>query len=107
MRLRMRGVDTGGGGGGDEQSPPSQIVRGGIEQGALLPCINMLEKYCVVHHMGGDFDAPDGNTKNGEGRDYRRIRSGVDVPGRDKKCGDYFYLNPPGEEGHDKLFFSL
>ena len=100
-------MDTGGGGGGDEQSPPSQIVRGGIEQGALLPCINMLEKYCVVHHMGGDFDAPDGNTKNGEGRDYHRIRSGVDVPGRDKKCGDYFYLNPPGEEGHDKLFFSL
>jgi len=54
MRLRMRGVDTGGGSGGDEQSPPSQIVpyEGGLNREHFLPFINMLEKYCVVHHMG-------------------------------------------------------
>ena len=43
-------------------------------------------------------------------REYRRIRSGVDDPGREKKCGDYFYLNTPPEEEEedlDELFRSL
>jgi hypothetical protein len=30
-------------------------------------------------------------------REYRRMRSGVDDLGREKKCGDYFYLNTPPE----------
>ena len=93
---------------------PRKLYEGGLNRGYFLPFIDMLEKYCVVHHLGDD-GAPDGNTKNGEEmRDYRRIRSGVDAPGRDKKCGDYFYLNPPGEEDHrgacrdlDELFRSL
>ncbi len=35
--------------------------------------------------------------------EYRRIRLGVDDPGREKKCGDYFYLNtPPPEEKEEE-----
>ena len=90
---------------------PSKLYEGGVNRGYFLPFVDMLEKYCVVHHLGGggDFDASsdDGNnTKNGveeeESRDYRRIRSGVDDPGRDKKCGDYFYLNTPPEEEEEE-----
>ena len=97
---------------------PSELYEGGTNRGYFLPFVDALEKYCVVHRLGGgggggDFDAApdDGNsTKNGveeeeeeESRDYRRIRSGVDDPGRDKKCGDYFYLNtPPPEEEEEE-----
>ena len=35
-------------------------------------------------------------------REYRRMRSGVDDPGREKKCGDYFYLNTPPEEEEEE-----
>ena len=97
---------------------PRELYEGGLNRGYFLPFVDALEKYCVVHRLGGgggggDFDAaPDdgNNTKNGveeeeeeESRDYRRIRSGVDDPGRDKKCGDYFYLNtPPPEEEEEE-----
>ena len=30
------------------------------------------------------------------------MRSGVDDPGREKKCGDYFYLNTPPEEEEEE-----
>ena len=36
---------------------PHKLYEGGLNREHFLPFINMLEKYCVVHHMGGDFDA--------------------------------------------------
>jgi protein AFG1 len=86
---------------------PQKLYEGGLNRGYFLPFIDMLQKYCVVHHLGDD----DGPTNvNGE-KDYRRIRSGVDEPGRDRKCGDYFYLNQTGEHrgaswNLDQLFHS-
>jgi predicted ATPase len=88
---------------------PRESYEGGLNRGYVLPFIDMLQKYCVVHRLGDDD--VHGDATNG-GRDYRRIRSGVDVPGRDKKCGEYFYLNRPGGEQHgaswnlDQLFRS-
>ncbi len=84
---------------------PSELYEGGTNRGYFLPFVDALEKFCVVHRLGGgggggDFDAaPDdgNNTKNGveeeeegegeeESRDYRRIRSGVDDPGGTKSA---------------------
>ncbi|KAL3779095.1 hypothetical protein ACHAW5_002341 [Stephanodiscus triporus] len=85
---------------------PQKLYEGGLNRGYFLPFIDMLQKYCVVHHLGDD-----GPTNANGGKDYRRIRSGVDEQGRDRKCGDYFYLNGTGERrgaswNMDQLFQS-
>ncbi|KAL3823729.1 hypothetical protein ACHAXA_004822 [Cyclostephanos tholiformis] len=84
---------------------PRELYEGGLNREYFLPFIDMLEKYCVVHHLVSD----DGEKKNASfvPRDYRRIRSGVDVAGSDKKCGEYYHLNRPGERRNlDRLFRS-
>ena len=65
--------------------PPRNLYEGRLNRGYFLPF--------VVHHLG---DASIGKNRS-EGKDYRRIRSRVDVLGSDK-CGDYFYLTREGKE---------
>ncbi|KAL7535037.1 hypothetical protein ACHAXR_006227 [Thalassiosira sp. AJA248-18] len=86
--------------------PPRDLYEGGLNREYFLPFVDLLEKYCVVHHLG---DQRPGS--NNEEKDYRRIRSGVDMPGSDK-CGDYFYLTREGNEQYtseklDKVFRSF
>lgn len=79
--------------------PPRDLYEGGLNRGYFLPFVDLLEKYCVVHHLGDD-SINENNGNNGrrhEEKDYRRIKSGVDIPGSDK-CGDYFFLNQEGNE---------
>lgn len=73
---------------------PRELYEGGLNREYFLPFIDMLQRYCVVHHL---CDDEGGNAPCVE-KDYRRIRSGVDVTGSDKKCGDYYYMIRPGEE---------
>lgn len=86
---------------------PETLYEGGLNRGYFLPFIDLLQKYCVVHRLGEASD------KEEEAKDYRRIRSGVDIPGRDNKCGDYFYLDQTelqqlsAAQKIDKLFDSF
>ena len=79
--------------------PPQGLYEGGLNRGYFLPFIDLLERYCLVHHLG------DKQTE----KDYRRIRSGVDILGA--KANSYFYLNQ--EDGQyssqklDQLFHSF
>ncbi len=87
---------------------PQKLYEGGLNRGYFLPFIDLLQKYCLVHHLGDDTL---GNS--GERKDYRRLRSGVDTPGGDKRCGEYFYLTQEeSDQEHtrhekmDQLFWS-
>ena len=73
---------------------PQTLYEGGLNRGYFLPFIDLLQKYCVVHHLGEDGTL--GNSS--EIKDYRRIRSGVDTPGGGRKCGEYFYLTQDGSD---------
>lgn len=66
---------------------PETLYEGGLNREYFLPFIDLLQKYCVVHHLS------EGGLSVEEAKDYRRIKSGVDVPGRENKCGDFFFLN--------------
>ena len=83
---------------------PQKLYEGGLNRGYFLPFIDLLQKYCLVHHLGDDTF---------ERKDYRRIKSGVDKPGGGKKCGEYFYLTQERDQEHtchdkmDKLFWSF
>jgi protein AFG1 len=88
---------------------PMELYEGGVNREYFLPFIDSLQRYCVVHHLCEDGEG--GNAPPREERDYRRIRSGVDVAGSDEKCGEYYYLIRPGEESAasrslDRLFRS-
>jgi protein AFG1 len=68
---------------------PQKLYEGGLNRGYFLPFIELLQKYCLVHHLGDD-------KLGSEGQDYRRIRSRLDMPDGDNQCGDYFYLTQEG-----------
>ena len=89
--------------------PPKDLYEGGLNRSYFLPFVNLLEKYCVVHHLGNEQQAANGTE---EEKDYRRIRSGVDIQGGDKR-GSYFYSNKDGSNEQcaskklDELFHSF
>ena len=82
--------------------PPRALYEGGVNRDYFLPFLDLLEKYCVVYHLG------DPSSGRGEGKDYRRIKAGVDVLGSNH-CGDYFYLTSAEEHTQkiDELFQSF
>eukprot|EP00581_Thalassiosira_minuscula_P001304 CAMPEP_0183742190 /NCGR_PEP_ID=MMETSP0737-20130205/64162_1 /TAXON_ID=385413 /ORGANISM="Thalassiosira miniscula, Strain CCMP1093" /LENGTH=576 /DNA_ID=CAMNT_0025977739 /DNA_START=27 /DNA_END=1757 /DNA_ORIENTATION=+ len=91
--------------------PPRNLYEGGINRGYFLPFLDLLERYCVVHHLADEASIANGNS-NERGKDYRRIRSGVDGMPRKEQCGEYFYLNGEGKEQStseklEKLFQSF
>ncbi len=56
-----------------------------------MPFVDILGKYCVVHHLGDTL----ATGVDPSAKDYERISLGVDVPGSDQ-CSDYFYLTRDG-----------
>ena len=80
-------------------SHPSKLYEGGggVNGEYFLQFIDMLEKYCVVHHLGGGDDFDDIAPPPPWGVPQDTIGGGT-IRGREKKCGDYFYLNTPPEE---------
>jgi protein AFG1 len=70
--------------------PPDALYEGGLNREYFLPFIDLLKKYCVVHHLGADKNIEDELNKT-NAIDYRRISSGVSANG--SKCyGDFFHL---------------
>ena len=82
--------------------PPDALYEGGLNREYFLPFIDLLKRYCVVHHLGADKNIED------ELIDYRRISSGVSVNG--SRCyGDYFHLATTDNASQqlDRLFLHV
>jgi protein AFG1 len=81
--------------------PPDALYEGGLNREYFLPFIDLLKKYCVVHHLADRNNVGDVNKT---GIDYRRVRSGVNV-NESNKHGDYFHLTTNGASQElDRLF---
>lgn len=82
--------------------PPDALYEGGLNREYFLPFIDLLKKYCVVHHLA-DRNNSAGDIADKTGIDYRRVRSGVNANERNKQHGDYFHLVTNGEQASQEL----
>lgn len=71
--------------------PPDALYEGGLNREYFLPFIDLLKRYCVVHHLGAEKNIEDELNKT-NAIDYRRISSGVSANGSKGCYGDYFHL---------------
>lgn len=68
--------------------PPGALYEGGLNRDYFLPFIDLLNKYCVVHHLADETNSGDTCSI---GIDYRRVRSGANIDEHNNH-GDYFHL---------------
>ncbi len=73
--------------------PPDALYEGGLNREYFLPFIDLLKKYCVVHHLA-DKDNEEETDKIGI--DYRRVRSGYNSD-ESNSHGNYFHLTTNSE----------
>lgn len=70
--------------------PPKDLYEGGLNRSYFLPFVDMLERYCLVHHLGEDSESTDDDS--GKCVDYRRVKAGANGIESNNHCGEFFYL---------------
>jgi len=78
---------------------PRDLYEGGVNREYFLPFLDLLERFCLVHHLSDGVGDGDGGSG---GKDYRRIRSGVDLPGNGSGFSEHYYLTREGNEEGEK-----
>ena len=73
--------------------PPDALYEGGLNREYFLPFIDLLKKYCVVHHLADKNNEEDTDKIS---IDYRRVRSGYNSDGSNSH-GNYFHLTTNNE----------